>query len=131
MNARRWGRLLLALLFIAAGALHFLNTAFYVNIVPPYLPHPRELVLLSGIAEILGGCGVLVPRARRAAGWGLVLLLLAVFPANLHMAQEALRNGGLSPWTLLLLVRLPLQLALIAWVERATRPDPTPAPLDH
>jgi len=121
MTARHGSRLALALLFIAAGVLHFTKTPFYVRIMPPYLPYPRELVYLSGVAEILGGAGVLFPPVRRAAGWGLILLLIAVFPANIHMAQEALARSGLSPYTALLLFRLPLQFVLIAWVERATR----------
>jgi uncharacterized membrane protein len=116
----RW-RLALALLFMLAGALHFLETPLYVRVMPPYLPHPRELVYVSGIAEILGGCGVLAPQVRRAAGWGLILLLVAVFPANVRMAQDSLRSHGFSVLTVVLLLRLPLQAVLIAWVERATR----------
>jgi len=94
----------------------------YVGIMPPYLPFPRELVLISGVAEILGGLGVLVPRVRRAAGWGLALLLVAVFPANIQMAQDSLQRAGWSPVTLLFFLRLPLQFLLVAWVEWATRP---------
>ena len=123
MTARRGSQIALAILFIAAGMLHFLKTPFYLRIMPPNLPAARELVSISGIAEILGGCGVLMPWARRAAGWGLILLLIAVFPVNIQMAQNALRTHGLSFVTILLLLRLPLQFVLIAWVERVTRRD--------
>lgn len=115
---------MLALLFTAAGLMHFVKPAMYVSIMPPYLPYPRELVLISGVAEILGGLGVLVPPVRRAAGWGLALLLVAVFPANIQMAQNALERHGWSLVTLLSFARLPLQFLLVAWVERVTRPEP-------
>lgn len=127
MSARGWSRTVLGLLFVLAGWLHFSKTAYYVRIMPPYLPFPRELVYLSGIAEILGGCGVLLPPVRRAAGWGLILLLIAVFPANIQMLQDSLHTTGLSLTTVILILRLPLQFVLIAWVERATRPDASPA----
>ena len=79
-------RLALGLLYIAAGANHFWHTAFYVSIMPPYLPWHLLLVLISGAAEIGLGALVLVPRWSRLAAWGLIALLIAVFPANLHMA---------------------------------------------
>ena len=111
------------MLFVLAGLLHFVKPSMYVSIMPPYLPYPRELVLVSGAAEVLGGWGVLVPQVRRAAGWGLALLLVAVFPANIQMAQASLHIAGWSPVTLLLFLRLPLQFLLVAWVEGATRPE--------
>ena len=107
---------MLAALFVAAGALHFLMPAFYLRIVPPQLPYPRALVYISGAAEVLGGVGVLVPAVRRGAGWGLIALLVAVFPANVHMAVEGVRAQGGSLYTAALLLRLPLQFVLIAWV---------------
>jgi uncharacterized membrane protein len=106
----------LALLFVAAGVGHFVRTDFYVRIMPPYLPWHRELVLVSGVFEVLGGLGLLVPALRRAAGWGLLALLVAVFPANVHMAHEALQGNGSTLWLVAMLVRLPLQLVLLAWV---------------
>ena len=117
--ARRLGLLLLAIFFIVAGANHFLNPEFYVRIMPPYLPAHLEMVYLSGFFEILGGIAVLVPRVRELAGWGLVALLLAVFPANLYMAL----NTGLFPTVpaYLLYARLPLQILFIAWAYWATR----------
>ncbi len=119
-NAKTIGRYLLGIGFGLAGANHFLNAAFYVAIMPPYLPWPLELVYLSGLAEIGLGALLLVPRWSRAAAWGLIALLVAVFPANLHMAL----NSGLYPWAppAALWVRLPLQAVLIAWAYAYTRP---------
>jgi uncharacterized membrane protein len=77
---------LTGVLFAAAGVLHFLRPAAYASIMPPGLGHPAELVALSGAAEIAGGLGLLLPRTRRAAGYGLIALLLAVWPANIGMA---------------------------------------------
>ena len=90
-------RVALSVFFVGAGAMHFIRPAPYVKIMPPGLPQPLSLVLISGVCEMLGGVGVLVPRVRRAAGWGLIALLVAVFPANVHMAVnhaqiEELRN---------------------------------------
>ena len=111
----------LALAFVGAGVLHFVRPAVFEAIVPPYLPAPRLLVLVSGAAEVLGGLGLLVPALRPWAGWGLVALLVAVFPANVYMATAAGRFSGLAPaWALW--ARLPLQAVLVAWVVWASRP---------
>ena len=111
---------LLALLFIAAGILHFLRPGAFARIVPPFLPCSMALVYISGVAEIVGGVGLLVPPLRPWAGVWLVALLLAVFPANIYMAVAPERAGfGVAPvW---LWLRLPLQLLLIAWVLWAAR----------
>ena len=111
---------LLAVLFVAAGVLHFLRPAAYASIVPPALPYPLALVYISGVAEILGGLGLLVPGLRPWAGVGLIALLVAVFPANVYMALAPERAGfGVAPvW---LWLRLPLQAVLIAWVWWAAR----------
>ena len=109
-----------ALLFIAAGAVHFIRPAMYEKIVPPQLGHAPELVAISGIAEIAGGLGLLIPRTRRAAGLGLIALLVAVWPANIYMAIEADRFAAAAPaW--ILWARVPLQIALIWWIERISR----------
>lgn len=116
---RRLARWVLGVVFIGAGVLHFTNTDGYVAIMPPYLPAHRALVLLSGVAEILGGLGVLLSAPiRRWAGVGLAALLVAVFPANLHMAQAGLGLDGMpaeGSEPLLLWLRLPLQAVLIGW----------------
>ena len=96
--------------------MHFLRPLPYVHIIPPYLPYPLELVYISGACEILGGIGLLIPRLRRLAGYGLIALLVAVFPANVHMAVNQIGLPGVSIPPLLLWLRLPLQFALIAWV---------------
>lgn len=114
-----WSLRLLTVGFLAAGLLHFLAPEGYVGIVPSYLPDARTLVYVSGAAEIAGGVGLAVPRLRRAAGWGLIVLLVAVFPANLDMALHPERHS--IPETLLW-ARLPLQGVLIWWVHRAACP---------
>jgi uncharacterized membrane protein len=90
--------------------------------MPPYLPWHPELVALSGAAEVALGLLVLVPRAAPAAGWGLVALLAAVFPANVHMALHPDEYPRLPAW--LLAARLPLQGVFAWWAWRWTRPGP-------
>ncbi|HYE95283.1 MAG TPA: DoxX family protein [Rubricoccaceae bacterium] len=121
-RARRLTRYLLAALFLITGTLHFTHTAAYAAIIPPGFPLPRVLVLGSGVLELLGAAGLLWPdrRVRRWAAYGLALLLVAVFPANIYMAAEGIGLEGASG-RLLLWLRLPLQLPLIAaawWVGR-------------
>ncbi len=121
---RKFQPTIIGALFIVAGALHFANPRMYETIVPPYLPNPHALVLVSGFFEILGGIGVLVPPTRRAAGIGLIALLVAVFPANVYMAVDTDKFAKLIPvarpmLTALLYARLPLQLLVIAWVYGA------------
>jgi len=107
-------------LFAAAGAMHFIRPGMYENIVPPQLGHAPELVAISGIAEIVGGLGLMIPRTRRAAGLGLIALLVAVWPANIHMAFEANRFAAVAPaW--ILWARVPLQVVMIWWTERVSR----------
>lgn len=119
-----FSRALLSLLFVAAGLNHFRSTALYESIMPPYLPFPLALVYLSGLAEIAGGVGVAVPRTRRMAGWGLLTLLLAVFPANVYMATDKIVPAGYSIPSTLLWARLPLQFVLMFWVwSAALRPQ--------
>jgi len=105
---------LLSLLFIAAGINHFVTPDMYVKIMPEYLPWPLALVYVSGFFEVLGGVGVAIPRLRRAAGWGLIALLVAVFPANVHMMIHANQFPNIPFWALV--ARLPLQGLLIAWI---------------
>ena len=106
---------LLAFFFIAAGINHFVHPGVYVRIVPPWLPVPALLVQVSGICEVLGGIGVLVPNARRFSGVGLIALLVAVFPANVQMAQHPELYAGIAAAPVFY-IRLPLQVILIAWV---------------
>lgn len=113
MTLRLFSRYALVLLFVGAGLLHFLRPATYLAIMPPQLPQPLLLVYLSGFFELLGGLGLLWRGSRRLAGWGLLALLVAVFPANVYMAliHEQLHIPGWVAWA-----RLPLQLPLLWWV---------------
>ncbi|MDB5351757.1 MAG: putative rane protein [Planctomycetota bacterium] len=106
------GRWVFAALFVLAGVGHFALTDFFVRIMPPYVPYPRAMVLLSGVIEIVLGVLLVIPRTSRLAAWGLIALLVAVFPANVHMYLHA-REFALPP--LLLLLRLPIQGLLIFW----------------
>jgi uncharacterized membrane protein len=111
---------LLTAFWVFAGTMHFARPAMYEAIMPDYLPAHRELVLISGAAEIAGGVGVAVPQTRRAAGWWLIALLAAVFPANLHMALHPERYKQIPEP--LLWARLPLQAVAMWWAWRTTHP---------
>lgn len=107
-------RIVCALSFAGVGILHFLSPEFFVKIMPNYLPYHLELVYVSGAVEIIGACGLLVKRARRFAVITLILLLVAVFPANINMACHPEQFASIPSW--LLYLRLPLQLLLALWV---------------
>jgi uncharacterized membrane protein len=111
----------LAIFFVLAGINHFRVPDFYVKIVPPYLPFPLLLVYVSGFFEIVLGVGLLVPRYKRMAAWGLIALLIAVFPANIYMAVNPDAFPAYSP--AMLSARLPLQALLVTWVLWYTRSD--------
>jgi len=115
----RW---VLALFMIAAGANHFINPPPYLGMMPSALPAPLALVYISGVAEIAAGAGLLLARTRRLASWGLIALLIAVFPANVNMAVNHLPLGTTPVATWALWARLPLQLVLIAWAWWVGRP---------
>lgn len=108
----------LALFFIVAGTAHFISPAPYLAIVPTYLPWAAATVALSGVAEILGGLGVCFRTTRRAAGWWLIALLIAVFPANIHAISIGMNIGGYALPAWILWARLPFQLLFIGWVYR-------------
>jgi uncharacterized membrane protein len=115
---------LMGIFYVVGGINHFANTDFYVPMMPPYLPLNVELVYLSGVAEIGLGVAVLIPAFRRLAAWGIILLLIAIFPANLHIALHNLPLGGraegLGIWNW---VRLPFQAVFIAWAWWSTQPE--------
>jgi uncharacterized membrane protein len=117
---------LMAIFYLGAGILHFVNPSFYVEIVPPYIPRHRQVVFLSGVAEV--GLGLLLlPRGtRRVAAWGLIALLIAIFPANLHQAMHQVQPAHAPAWMgtpspAALWMRLPLQGVLILWAWWHTR----------
>lgn len=118
----RGGLLGLGLFFIAAGVNHFVMPRPYEAIVPPRFPDAKLCVRISGVAEIAGGVGALLPATRRLAGWGLIALLAAVFPANLHMALHPDAIPGLKIPRPLLWLRLPLQPLMMRWAWSVTRP---------
>ena len=113
------GLALMSAVYVFAGILHFAKPRIFVRIVPPYLPWPKLLVYLSGAAEIILGLMLWVPELSRWAAWGIVALLIAVFPANLYMHQKGGKAFEVPSW--LLAVRLPVQLLLIAWAYVYTR----------
>ena len=108
--------------FALAGALHFVYPEKYRSIIPPGFPAPAALVAISGAAEIAGGLGLLARPLRRMAQWGLIALLIAVFPANVYMALHPERIPDLHMAHWLLWARLPLQVFLIVWVKVCVRP---------
>jgi uncharacterized membrane protein len=121
--AKGISRHVLAIFIIGAGAMHFANPDFYLKIMPPYLPFHLELVELSGICEIVLGILLVIPRYSRQAAGGIIVLLIAVFPANLHVYQHQDLIPG-SP--VLHLMRLPLQALLVLWAWWHTKPADIP-----
>lgn len=109
-----------AVFFVFAGLNHFINSGFYLKIMPPYLPWHLFLVYFSGLCEIGLGLLLLIPKFTFLAGWGIIALLLAVFPANIHMALNHQLFPEFNP--MILWLRLPLQFVLIAWAYWYTKP---------
>ena len=103
----------------AAGINHFVNPRFYKAIMPDYLPAHDELVAASGVAEIAGAVGTMIPATRKPAGWFLIATLVAVFPANLHMALHPDRYKNVPGGPTALYARLPVQALFIYWVYKA------------
>ena len=116
------GLYLCALLYIAAGVNHFVNAQMYLRTMPPYLPAHEALVALSGIIEIVLGVALVLRPKTRLRVWGIVLLLIAVFPANIQTYLNM--KATADPRRTFALVRLPLQLPLIAWAWAYTRSIP-------
>ncbi|MBC7798155.1 MAG: DoxX family protein [Pyrinomonadaceae bacterium] len=104
---------LLALAFIGAGANHFINTAFYLGIMPPYIPFHLAAVYVSGVFQIIFGALLLIPKYQKLAALGLILILIAVFPANVYMAMNTELYPQFSPTAIYW--RLPVQAVLILW----------------
>ncbi len=120
-------RFVLACLFIGAGMAHCLSPEVFARIVPPFLPHGIALVYISGLFEIIGGMGVLIPHIRLLAGRGLIALLIAVWPANIYMAIVNTPLDGLMGDPIIQWVRVPFQFVLIWWVYRMTRNKTIPS----
>jgi len=123
MTALRWA---LTVFMVLSGAYHFMSPETYTAMMPESLPAPLALVYISGVAEIAGGLGLILPQTRRLAAWGLVALFVAVFPANIKMAIDHVPFGGHELPTWALWARLPLQLGFIAWAYAFARTPRSP-----
>ncbi|CAN5839319.1 hypothetical protein BH11PSE13_BH11PSE13_16200 [soil metagenome] len=123
-RARRAGVVFVFLWFALGGIAHFVATDTEMRIVPPYIPWPRAAVLVSGVFELLGAAGLLWQPTRRAAGMGLFLLTLAVTPAHFYMLQQPELFPSVPYWALVL--RLPIQAALLALIVWSTAPPSRP-----
>jgi len=108
---------------VVAGLLHFIATDAYVSIMPDYLPWHEKLVYISGVFEIAGGLGLLFPKTRAMAGWGLIALYIAVLPANFNMALNNIQPESVTIPVALLWARLPLQFVFIIWAWIVSRPN--------
>jgi len=117
-------RVILAVCMVVAGVLHFAQPDPFIRIVPGFLPAPATLVYLSGAIEMLLGVGLLVPATRQFSAWGLVVLFIAVYPANLNMAINHIKIAGIPDNWWFHAIRLPFQLVLIAWAYWLTQPSP-------
>ncbi|TYP93825.1 putative membrane protein [Fodinibius salinus] len=110
-------RYIMATAFVVTGLLHFIRPQVFVKIMPDYIPWHLAMVYGSGVAELMGAIGILFQETRLWAGGGLILLLIAVFPANINMTIEAIEKTGYSSWySIITIARLPLQFVLIYWV---------------
>jgi uncharacterized membrane protein len=117
----RW---LVGVAMVFMGVMHFVAPMPFARIVPAWLPAPLALVYVSGVAEIAGGIGLQIPKLRRTAAWGLILLYIAVFPANVNMAIHRIQPEGVVLSDVALWGRLPFQLLFIAIAWWYTRPEP-------
>lgn len=113
-----WHLYLMAVLYIIAGLNHFRNPGMYIRIIPPFFSNPKLINILSGVAEVVLGILLMVSYTTNFAAWGIIALLIAVFPANLFMYQNKKASFGLPNW--ILFVRLPLQFVLIFWAYQYT-----------
>jgi uncharacterized membrane protein len=120
-NQKETLRIFLSLALVIVGITHFIRPEQYARIVPPQLPHPFELVYISGFFEIVGGIGLLIPAVSVAAAWGIIALFIAVFPANIYQALNSIPIDGIPHHPLLYWFRLPFQAVLITWAYWYTR----------
>ena len=123
-RVRKLLRAILAVFMTLIGVAHLVRPDLFMSVMPPFVPAPLVMVIVSGVAEIAGGVGLLIPQTRRAAGIGLVALYIAVFPANLHMARHHIAPAGMQQPAWALCARRPLQIVLIAWALWVSRTKP-------
>lgn len=108
-----WHFIAMTILYLAAGIYHFVNTKLYIRIIPPYIPKPKLMVLLSGAAEILLGLLLLIPYTKIMALWGIIIMLITFIPVHIHMLQDKKFRNKIPGYILWL--RLPMQFLLMAW----------------
>lgn len=108
-----WHQYLMGAIFIFTGTLHFLIPKVYERIMPPYVPSPRLMVMLSGVAELFLGVMLLIPNMQALAAFGIILMLFVFFPVHFYMIKDKKASSGLPVWFLIL--RIPMQIALILW----------------
>ena len=113
--------LIIALFFMTGGIAHFVVADFFIQAMPDYLAYQQELVMVSGVFEILGAIGILLPQTRLIAGYGLMALIIAVYPANINMAMQPEKYQNISE--LFLYIRLPMQFILLWFVWWAIKPE--------
>jgi uncharacterized membrane protein len=111
--------IIISLFFTIGGIAHFILIDKFISIMPSYLAYPKELVIISGIFELLGAAGILIPQTRKFAGYGLIALIVAVYPANINMALHAQQFPMAPEW--ILWSRLPLQFFFVWFVWRAVK----------
>ena len=114
-------RVLMAVLMVLAGLSHFFADGVYIKIYPPLLPYATTMVYFTGVAEVLGGIGLLIPSVSQVAAWGLVILFIAVYPANINMAINNIHIDNIPDGNWFQAIRLPFQFVLIAWAWWLTR----------
>ena len=119
-------RLTMGVIFILGSIMHFTASEAELKIIPPFLPLRHEALYITGVLEFLGGLGLFVPnrKVQRAASWGLVGLLVAIFPANVYQAVANVRLGGFMNSPIYLWGRLPLQAVFISWALWCTSGEP-------
>lgn len=113
-----WHLYLMAILYILAGLNHFRNPGMYIRIIPPFFKNPKLLNTVSGLAEVILGILLMLSFTTKYAAWGIIALLIAIFPANFYMFQNKKASFGLPKW--ILFVRLSLQIVLIVWAFQYT-----------
>lgn len=109
----------MAVVYIAAGINHFRSAAFYYKIMPPYIPYPFAMIYISGISESVLGILLLFSKTRKFAAWGIIALLVVIFPANVQMLINYIHQHNPQTWVAVL--RLPLQIPLIWWAWSFTK----------
>ncbi len=118
MDAKTISLYFMAMLYLAAGVNHFANTKMYMRIMPQYLPFHKPVVLISGVLEVLLAILLVIPALSTYAAWGIIALLIAVFPANVHHLTSSKKVKGIGK--VVLILRLPLQAVLIYWAYQYT-----------